>query len=58
MRLAIGAPVLTLLRQTMLEGLVLSLIGGLMETGLAGLGLAIGKSARPVIPVPAVSGAD
>lgn len=46
-RLAIGAPALTLLRQTMLESLVLSLIGGLLGTGLAAFGLAIGKSHLP-----------
>ncbi len=46
-RLAIGAPTLTLLRQMMLESLVLSIAGGVLGTGFAALGLAIGKSYLP-----------
>jgi predicted permease len=46
-RLAVGAPALTLLRQTMLESLVLSIVGGLLGTGLAALALAIGKNHLP-----------
>ena len=46
-RLAVGAPALTLLRQTMLESLVLSIAGGLLGTGLAALALAIGKNHLP-----------
>jgi predicted permease len=46
-RLAIGAPPLALLRQTMLESLVLSIAGGLLGTGLAALALAIGKNHLP-----------
>jgi predicted permease len=46
-RMAIGAPALTLLRQTMLESLALSIGGGLLGTGLAALALAIGKSHLP-----------
>src|ERR1035438_9572872 len=46
-RLAIGAPALTLLRQMMLESLVVSVAGGLAGIGLAGLALAIGKNHLP-----------
>jgi predicted permease len=46
-RLAIGAPALTVLRQTMLESLVVSIAGGLLGTGLAALALAIGKDHLP-----------
>jgi predicted permease len=46
-RLAIGASALTLLRQTVLESLVLSVAGGLLGTGLAALGLAVGKNYLP-----------
>ena len=46
-RLAIGAPPITLLRQTMLESLALSIAGGILGIGLAALGLAAG---RPFIP--------
>jgi predicted permease len=46
-RLAIGAPALTLLRQMMLEGLVLSVAGGVVGIGLAALGLGIGKNLLP-----------
>ncbi|MGB9146201.1 MAG: ABC transporter permease [Acidobacteriaceae bacterium] len=47
MRLAIGAPALTLLRQMMLESLVLSTAGGLLGIGLASVALAAGKSLLP-----------
>jgi predicted permease len=46
-RLAIGAPALTLLRQMILESLVLSVFGGLLGIGLAALALAIGKDLLP-----------
>jgi len=46
-RLAIGAPALTLLRQMMLESLVLSTAGGLLGIGLAGVALAAGKGLLP-----------
>ena len=46
-RLAIGAPTLTLLRQMMLESLVVSLAGGLLGIGLAALALAMGKNSLP-----------
>jgi predicted permease len=46
-RLALGAPTLTLLRQMMLESLVLSVSGGVLGIGLAGIGLYIGKSMLP-----------
>lgn len=46
-RLAIGAPALTLLRQTILESLVLSVNGGLIGIGLAALALALGKNLLP-----------
>lgn len=46
-RLAIGATALRLLRQMMLESLVLSVAGGLLGTGLAALALAIGKNYLP-----------
>ena len=46
-RLAIGAPALTLLRQMILESLVLSVTGGLLGIGLAALALAIGKNLLP-----------
>ncbi len=46
-RLAIGAPALTLLRQAILESLVLSVTGGLLGIGLAALALAIGKNLLP-----------
>lgn len=46
-RLAIGAPALTLLWQTMLETLVIALTGGVLGVGLAALALAIGKNLLP-----------
>jgi predicted permease len=46
-RLAIGAPPLTLLLQTILESLVISITGGLLGVGLAALALAIGKNLLP-----------
>jgi predicted permease len=46
-RLAIGAPALTLLRQMILESLALSVTGGLLGIGLAALALAIGKNLLP-----------
>ncbi|MFZ3217014.1 MAG: ABC transporter permease [Candidatus Acidiferrales bacterium] len=46
-RLALGAPALTLLRQMILESLVLSFTGGLLGIGLAALALAIGKNLLP-----------
>jgi predicted permease len=46
-RLAIGAPPLTLLLQTILESLVISITGGLLGLGLAALALAIGKNLLP-----------
>jgi predicted permease len=46
-RLAIGAPALTLLRQAILESLALSVTGGLLGIGLAALALAIGKNLLP-----------
>jgi predicted permease len=46
-RLAIGAPASTLLRQTILESLVLSVAGGLLGIGFAALALAVGRSHLP-----------
>src|SRR5580658_4276539 len=46
-RLALGANTAALLRQTLLESLVLSVSGGLVGLGLAGLALRIGKSLLP-----------
>jgi predicted permease len=46
-RLAVGASALTLLRQTMLESLVVSIAGGLLGIGLAALALAMGKNHLP-----------
>jgi predicted permease len=46
-RVALGASALTLLRQTMLESLVLSLTGGVLGIGLAALALAIGRRFLP-----------
>jgi putative ABC transport system permease protein len=43
MRLALGAPARTLLRQTILESLVISVTGGVLGIGLAALALAIGR---------------
>ncbi len=46
-RLALGAPALRLLRQMILESLVLSLSGGLLGIGLAALALDVGKNLLP-----------
>ncbi|MGA2251301.1 ABC transporter permease [Terracidiphilus sp.] len=46
-RLAIGASASTILRQMILESLVLSVIGGLLGIGIAALALAIGKNYLP-----------
>ncbi len=46
-RLAVGAPARTLLGQTILESLVVSVTGGILGIGLAGLALAIGKNFLP-----------
>ncbi len=46
-RLAMGAPTLTLLWQMILESLVLSVSGGIFGIGLAALALAIGKRFLP-----------
>jgi predicted permease len=46
-RRALGAPARALLGQTMLESLVISVTGGILGIGLAGLALAIGKSFLP-----------
>jgi predicted permease len=46
-RLALGARAWALLRQAILESLVLSVSGGLLGLGLAGLALKVGKSLLP-----------
>jgi predicted permease len=46
-RLALGASALTVLRQMILESMVLSMSGGVLGIGLAALGLAIGKNFLP-----------
>jgi len=46
-RLALGARAMALLRQAILESLVLSVSGGLLGLGLAGLALKVGKSLLP-----------
>jgi predicted permease len=46
-RLALGARAMALLRQTILESLVLSVSGGLLGLGLAGLALRVGRSLLP-----------
>jgi predicted permease len=46
-RIAMGAPARTLLRQMILESLVLSVMGGVIGIGLAAIGLAIGKRFLP-----------
>ncbi|HEX4808099.1 MAG TPA: ABC transporter permease, partial [Bryobacteraceae bacterium] len=46
-RLAIGASAAALLRQMILESMVLSLAGGLLGIGVAALALAIGKNLLP-----------
>ncbi len=52
-RLALGAPSGMLLRQTMLESLVLSMTGGVLGIGLAALALGIGRNLLPeTLPRP------
>jgi predicted permease len=46
-RIAVGAPAFTLLRQVILESLVISVTGGLLGVGIAALALAIGKNLLP-----------
>jgi predicted permease len=46
-RLAMGAPARTLLYQTILESLVISVTGGVLGIGLAGLALAVGRNSLP-----------
>lgn len=46
-RLAMGAPAMTVLRQTMLESLVLSVSGGVVGIGLAALALPLGRDLLP-----------
>ena len=46
-RLALGASARTLLGQTILESLLISVTGGMLGIGLAGLALAIGKNHLP-----------
>jgi predicted permease len=46
-RLALGAPARTLLAQTILESLVLSVTGGILGIGLAAVALAIGRNFLP-----------
>jgi putative ABC transport system permease protein len=46
-RLALGASAAALLRQTVLESLMISVTGGLLGIGLAALALAVGKSFLP-----------
>ena len=46
-RLALGARTAALLRQTLLESLVLSVSGGLLGLALAGLALRVGKNLLP-----------
>ncbi|HEY1501658.1 MAG TPA: ABC transporter permease [Acidobacteriaceae bacterium] len=46
-RLAIGAPPLTLMRQAVVESVVLNLAGGVLGVGLAKLALAAGKGLLP-----------
>jgi putative ABC transport system permease protein len=46
-RLALGAPARTPLRQTILESLVISGTGGVLGIGLAGLALAVGTNLLP-----------
>jgi predicted permease len=46
-RLAIGAPPLTLLRQAILESVILSLGGGALGIGVAAVALAVGKDLLP-----------
>jgi predicted permease len=46
-RLALGAPARTLLRQTILESLVLSFAGGMLGIGLAAMALGVGRNLLP-----------
>jgi len=46
-RMALGARIATLLRQAELEGLVLSVTGGVLGLGLAAIGLRVGVSRLP-----------
>jgi predicted permease len=46
-RLALGAPARTLLGQTILESLVISVTGGVLGIGLASLALAVGRNFLP-----------
>ena len=46
-RLALGSSTGRLMRQTMLESLIISATGGILGIGLAGLSLAVGKSFLP-----------
>ena len=46
-RLAIGAPAFTLLRQMILESVALSVLGGIAGIGLAALALAFGRNLLP-----------
>ena len=52
-RLALGAPAMTLLRQAIVESLVLSVAGGVLGLGLAAVALAVG-SKSPAGDVAAV----
>jgi predicted permease len=58
-RLAIGAPALTLLRQMILESLVISVTGGVLGIGLAALAIALGKDFLPeTMPLESAIGLD
>lgn len=46
-RMAMGAPAAALLRQTMLESVVIALSGGVMGIGLAALAIRIGRNSLP-----------
>jgi len=46
-RLALGAPAGTLLRQTLIESVTLSVIGGVLGIGLAALAVRVGRSSIP-----------
>ena len=59
MRLALGAGALTLLRQSILESLVLSLSGGMLGLALAAIGLRVGISYLPeTLPLISEIGLD
>jgi predicted permease len=47
LQMALGAPVGTLLREAILESLLLSITGGVFGVGLAGIGLRVGVSLLP-----------